>query len=105
MSAVNQKYYLNINEIMDEAREAGSHFFDDATMRFFSSRILPTVYKGCYFITSERDVYRDSNPRIYTVRMYLGGGNIETVGEFGQYRTRQQAQSAIRKLSYPRRVS
>lgn len=98
MREVQSRQYSSINEVIQDAKQAGSHFFDTATMKFFSSRILPTLHNGRYFITSERDVYRDSNPRMYTVREYLGAGEIGTVGSFGQYRTRQQAQSAIRKL-------
>ena len=98
MREVQSRQYSSIKEIIEDAKQAGSHFFDTATMKFFSSRILPTLYNGRYFITSERDSYRDSNPRVYTVREYMGGGDIRTVGVFGQYRFRQQAHSAIRKL-------
>ena len=98
MNATDRKQYTSINQIIYEAVSAGSHFFDDSTLRFFSSRILPTIYGGCYFITSERDNYRDSNPRFYTIRKYEGGLGIETVGDFCQYETRAQAVSAVNKL-------
>lgn len=98
MNTTDKKRYTNINEIIYEAVSAGSHFFDDSTLRFFSSRILPTIYGGCYFITSERDNYRDSNPRFYTIRKYEGGLKVETVGAFCQFKTRAQAVSAINKL-------
>jgi ribosomal protein S27AE len=98
MSEVQQKYYVHIDEIIEDAKRFNSHFFDESTMRFFSSRILPTVYGGRYFITSERDVYRDSNPRVYTIRKYIGGGTIGTVGDFGGYRLRRQAVSALKKV-------
>ena len=93
-----QKQYTSINQIISEAEKAGSHFFSKATLRFFSSRILPTIYGGCYFITSERDNYRDSNPRFYTIRKYEGGLRVETVGEFCQYKTKAQAVAAVNKL-------
>ena len=96
--ADHQKQYTSINQIISEAERAGSHFFSKATLRFFSSRILPTIYGGCYFITSERDNYRDSNPRFYTIRKYEGGLKVETVGEFCQYTSKAQAVSAINKL-------
>ena len=98
METTDRKQYTSINQIISEAQRAGSHFFDDSTLRFFSSRILPTNYAGCYFITSERDTYRDSNPRLYTIRKYEGGLRIETVGNFCQYGTKAQAVSAIKKL-------
>ena len=98
MNATERKQYTSINQIIYEAISAGSHFFDDSTLRFFSSRILPTIYGGCYFITSERDTYRDSNPRFYTIRKYEGDLKVETVGKFCQYKTRAQAVSAVNKL-------
>ena len=90
--------YNNIDEIISEAKASGSHFFDESAMRFFSSRILPTIYGGCYFITSERDSYRDTNPRFYTIRKYNGGLNISDVGGHCAYKTRKQAISVVTKL-------
>ena len=98
MNTTDRKQYTSINQIISEAQSAGSHFFDEATLRFFSSRIQSKIYGGCYFITSERDNYRDSNPRFYTIRKYEGGLRIETVGEFCQYRTKAQAVAAVNKL-------
>ena len=92
------KQYTSINQIISEAERAGSHFFSKATLRFFSSRIHTEIYGGCYFITSERDNYRDSNPRFYTIRKYEGGLRIETIGEFCQYTSKAQAVSAVKKL-------
>ena len=57
MNATDRKQYTSINQIISEAQSAGSHFFDEATLRFFSSRIQSKIYGGCYFITSERDNY------------------------------------------------
>ena len=98
MNTTDRKQYTSINQIISEAERAGSHFFTIGTMRFFDSRILTKIYGGCYFITSERDNYRDSNPRFYTIRKYEGGLKIETVGEFCQYRTKAQAVAAVNKL-------
>lgn len=98
MNTTDRKQYTSINQIISEAERAGSYFFSKSTLRFFSSRILPTIYGGCYFITSERDNYRDSNPRFYTIRKYEGGLKVETVGEFCQFKTRAQAVAAVNKL-------
>ena len=59
-------------EIRRENSAAGFHFFDQATMRFFSSRVLPTVHTDglrLLFVTSERDEQRNQ-PRRYTVREF-----------------------------------
>jgi hypothetical protein len=98
MKKTGRKQYTSINQIITEAERAGSHFFTIGTLRFFSSLIHKEIYGGCYFITSERDTYRDSNPRFYTIRKYLGGLEIETVGEFCQYTSKAQAISAVKKL-------
>jgi hypothetical protein len=91
------QWYTSINEIRIEAKRAGSHFFDADTMRFFGSRVLPTVYGGRYFITSEQDHY-GNGAKAYTVRIALDKGNIDTVGDFQAYATRAQAVRAIKQL-------
>lgn len=91
------QWYTSTNEIRIEAKRAGSHFFDAETMRFFGSRVLPTVYGGRYFITSEQDHYRNG-AKAYTVRIALDKGNIDTVGDFQAYATRAQAVKAIKQL-------
>ena len=98
MNTTDRKQYTNIIQIISEAEKAGSHFFSKATVGWFSSRIHSEIYGGCYFITSERDCYRNSNPRFYTIRKYEGGLGIETVGKFCQYSTKAQAVSAVKKL-------
>ena len=91
-------------DLVRVAREMGSHFFDTETMRFFSSRLLPAVYRGALFVTSEQDdsgaVWEGS--RRFTVRRFqITGGNIDiqTVGEFGEYATEELATEAARRLS------
>lgn len=65
------------DDIRAIADHAGSHFFDDDTMRFFSSRLLSGVYapdgyeaeegNRFFFVTSER--FGDDAPRHYAVRV------------------------------------
>ncbi len=66
----------------------GFHFFDVDTMRFFNSRILPTVHQGrygVYFVTSER--FDENTPRRYTVRRFdPATGKVDTVGNFQGHR-------------------
>jgi hypothetical protein len=92
------------NELVSLARELGSHYFDQNTMKFFSSKVHQTVYRGALFVTSEQD---DSGvvwggARRYTVRRFqiVGGAlTIDTVGEFGEYATGDEAGEAARRLS------
>ena len=85
-----------IRLIKEANKNAGKHFFEKETMRFFSSRILPTVYQGeggMYFVTSEVD---PSGKKAYTVREFIPDTKeINTVGEFHRL-TRDQAKQIAR---------
>ena len=76
---------MNISDIKRANREAGRFWFSPATLRFFESRILPSVYEGpggIYFITSEQGPH---GPRAYTVRRFFPGrATIGTVGPFNE---------------------
>jgi hypothetical protein len=87
--------YGGIEYIKTHNHAIGHHFFTKGAMRFFNSRILPTVYGGRYFITSER--FDHNSPRYYTIRECVAG-HIETVGEFQEYATSGQAVTAIKRL-------
>jgi len=76
---------------------AGSHWFSKGTMSWFKSKVLPTVYKGKYFITSEVDP-RDN--KRFTIREAIDGGKeIKTVGDFHSYIDAESARRAIRLLA------
>ena len=80
---------------------AGFHYFDRPTMRFFDSRVLPTVHTNGHrvlFVTSERDDHRAKpKPRLYTVREFdPTTARIDTVGDFQGYTTARQAHAAAR---------
>lgn len=92
-------------ESMEDVRAAnesiGHHWFEPSTLRFFRSRIGQTLYGGRYFVTSEQFVPRAtgcSGPRRYTIRAAKPSGAIETVGEFQQYETSEQARRVIKQL-------
>ena len=86
--------------------EAGQHWFEPDTMRFFNSRILshtwPAADGRAYFITSERRDGWNEVPRPrrrYTIRVAMDGGrDINTVGEFQAYATADAARRAIAHL-------
>jgi hypothetical protein len=88
-----------VNKIKDSLREAGSHWFDPDTMRFFGTRVLGMVYQGpggIYFVTSEQPPH---GPRGYTVRKFTPPDDIDTVGELCGYKTGGAASSAARGLA------
>src|SRR5689334_10441256 len=79
---------MTIQQIREANERVGRFFFSPDTMRFFLSRVLPTVYEGVggtYFITSEQFVGSESTgPRRYTVRRAEADGEINTATVFNQ---------------------
>ena len=96
--------YLTINEIKREYySKTNGHWFDKGTMRYFNCRLPRYGIKtdtGTYFISSEQYVDFKGNvePRLYTIRKMELSGQIETIGKFQQYKTRQQAQRTLDKI-------
>lgn len=89
--------FNTINDIKYANSEAGYHFFDADTLRFFNSRILGGVIGDGYFITSEK--YDYNSPRLYTIRHANADGSISTVGEFQHYETAHAARKDAHKLA------
>ena len=88
------KIYTSVLEIQQDNKNLGYHYFDAKTMRDFKSCVLPTLYGGRYFLTSERF---DGDSRKYTVRE-CQDGEIETIGEFNTL-TKYQAIQLAKKVS------
>lgn len=88
------------------ADNRGSFFFSKGAMQFFNSQILSGVYlstteesKG-YFVTSEQ--FDSESPRLFTVRVFDMNAeqmNIETVGEFQEYPTADEARTAAKRIA------
>ena len=90
MNESTMPYHWTMCHVKSFCWNRGSHFFSPDTMRFFSSRIQTTPpYKGRVFVTSERMNW--NSPRLYTVRAVQPSGNIETIGDFGAFTSRQSA--------------
>lgn len=96
--------YASIASVKWRNEDAGQHFFSPSTLRFFSSRVLPTLYgaEGSIFVTSEKDPF--GNPRAYTVRQIREDGSIDTLGEFQGYATSAQAAKAARDFARAQEV-
>ena len=83
-------YFWTMNQLSRYNGNRNYYFFYPDTMRFFSSRIqMNPPYKGRVFVTSERMNW--NSPRLYSVRVIKPAGNIETVGEFQGFASRQSA--------------
>ena len=79
-------------------KATGSHFFDKDTIEFWGSKIESELYKNRCFITSENNF--DSTARFYTVRRFSEDfKSIDTIGEFQAYKTKEEAQAAIKTIT------
>jgi hypothetical protein len=86
----------SISEMKTKNTEVGHHFFDDATVNFFDSKVSAKTF-GDYFVTSECG---PSGLRRYTVRVFdPSTGEIKTHGLFQEFDTLREAQSVAKKAS------
>lgn len=89
--------YNSITDIIETNKREGFYFFSKDTMEFFASKVYPGVYGGKYFITSEKDG-PSSSTRAFTIREAKPDGNIDTVGEFCEFKSKAQAEARIKEL-------
>lgn len=93
---------IDIQEVKDKNRGAGQFWFSSGAMRFFNSRVGSTAYKDksgrkAYFISSEKYDYK--TPRKYSIRVAdLNTGNINTIGDFQEFRTRASAMRRLKEI-------
>jgi len=88
--------FNNITEVKKANKENGQHFFDRNTLAFFGSKVYPDLYTVAgrqFFVTSEDNFNRTEKG--YTIREAMPDGDIETISEFLQYATKEQAIFAI----------
>lgn len=93
--------FSDMDDVKRANRDAGQHWFDPATIRFFDSKYSSELVEGRWFWSSEK---APDEPRRYTVREVAPEGRVSTVGEFQAYATREAAQRAIRALQNARTV-
>ncbi len=108
MSNVHMSIKFGIYSIRDlqahYERKTSGHWFEPSTMRFFRSRLNEKLYycerltepSVILFISSEQG---PNGIRRYTIRSYAPEtGEIDTVGDFQQYKTLNAAKRAAEKL-------
>ncbi len=88
--------YKSIADIKAKNKKMGHHYFNRETMRFFRSKTHGGVIKGRYFITSEQ--YDDGTPRLYSLRCVRSTGEIDTVGKFQQFTSKEDAKVFVDQL-------
>lgn len=79
--------------------DEGYHYFEEETMRFFSSNAYERVFAGCIFVTSEKFTSRHGDgPRRYSLRCIREDGSIETIGAFQGYETYYDAAQSAEEI-------
>ena len=91
-----ESYTGSMQGIETANRDAGFHWFDPDTLRFFGSRISEASFDGRYFVTSEDNF--DRSARYYSIREAMSDGQVDTVGDFQEFATRAQALAGIARL-------
>jgi len=94
-----RKGFKNLAAVKAKNKAIGNYWFTKKTMSFFKSRIESGLIKGMYFITSEQIDERFE--RLYSVRKAMPDGEIQTIGGFQGYKTKEAAKAAITKLIHP----
>lgn len=89
--------FHSIAEVKAANKSIGHCWFARAAMQFFSTRIESKLITRAasgrqVFITSEEN---EPNPRKYTLREALPTGEVDTIGEFQQYDTFDEAYAAV----------
>lgn len=91
-----------VNAIKKAVREAGSHWFDPGTMRFFGTEVMPRVFQGpggVYFITKDNQ-FDSSLPKLYAIRQFNpADADISTVGKINEWDDLQDAQEEAERLA------
>jgi hypothetical protein len=92
--------FYSISQIQNNNASNGYYFFSKGAMKSFNTRVHDAVYGGCVFVTSEKNdmPYYAPLPRVYTVRIAMADGSIETYGSLGDYSTRAQAHAEAQWL-------
>lgn len=86
------KRFKGMADVKRANRGIDNHWFDSGTMLFFNCRIETKLADGRYFISSETG---PDEIRRYTIREVEPDGAIDTVGEFQQYETLEDARAAF----------
>ncbi len=88
----------DVNTIADVRtfnRLAGRCWFSAESMKFFNSKIESELYKGYYFITSER--MELDYPKQYTIRHLHADGHISTASKFQEFNNIEDARNFIKQ--------
>jgi hypothetical protein len=86
----------DIDGVIAKNKEVGGTFFNNRTVLYFKSKVLPTMYGDKFFISYDVD---ETGTKAYVIREVLESGRIRHAEDRGMvYSTKSQAVNAIRLL-------
>ena len=89
---------LTMADVKRNNKTSEQCWFSPEAMRFFGSKIESGPLKQKYFVTSEQ--FEDDSPRLFTIRVYDPKTHqIDTVGDFQGYKTKDEAMDGVSILS------
>lgn len=92
---------VDMSRIERAHSDAGGHWFEPRTKRFFRSRVAQVAYQGpggTFFVSSERG---PNGVRRWSVRAFdfSNPRSVETIGDFQGYSSRGSADRAARRFA------
>ncbi len=89
--------FKSMADVRAKNKEIGHHFFDRDTMKYWGSKVESALYRGTFFITSEKGRL-PTEPRKFTIRRVLPTGEIITEGTSRRFKTLDSAKDAVKGL-------
>lgn len=88
---------MKMQDVINEVTKAGNKWFNEEAMKFWDSHIESELFDNLTFVSSE--LTHDGKERRYTIRRYVPDcKDVETVGEFLQYGTKEDAVLVARNI-------
>ena len=89
--------FKTMSDVRAKNKKIGHHFFDRDTMAFWDSKVESGLFRGTYFITSEKHG-TNGKPRQFTIRQALRTGEVITVGKGREYTSLELAREAVKAM-------
>ena len=84
--------FHSVSEMKRANADAGFHYFDRDTMRFFESKVESPPIAGRLLITSEKGPH---GPRMFSVVGVADDGGTERMSEFQEFSSKEEARDWI----------
>lgn len=95
--------FNSMKELREANKKIGHFFFDRSSMKLWNLKIETPLYRGTFFITSQKgNAAKDK--RKFKINQAAPNGAISTAGKVGGYNTLDDAKDAVKVLIRSLRV-